>query len=106
VSGSDLCLSLVGIMPATAFTQTKISPGCGASVSESGSGAWSASMSSPRITYAPRGDTSAKVEASILANIYALALQKHKDKDEATRPGSPEDGTKIKEDSANEDRST
>ena len=48
-------------------------------------------MSSSRITYAPRGDTSAKLEASILANIYALALQKHKEKNEATRPGSPED---------------
>ena len=37
---------------------------------------WSAVMSSSRITYAPRGDTSAKLEAFILANIYALALQK------------------------------
>jgi hypothetical protein len=45
----------------------------------------------PRITYVPHGDTSVKVEASILANIYALALQKHKDKKEATRPGSPDD---------------
>ena len=52
---------------------------------------WSAVMSSSQITYAPRGDTSAKLEASILANIYALALQKNKDKNEATRPGSPED---------------
>jgi hypothetical protein len=55
------------------------------------SGVWSAVMSSSRITYAPRGDTSAKLEATILANIYALALQKYKDKNEATRPGSPED---------------
>ena len=45
----------------------------------------------PHITYAARGDTLVKEEASILANIYALALQKHKDKNEATRPGSPED---------------
>jgi hypothetical protein len=52
---------------------------------------WSAVMSSSRITYAPRGDTSAKLEAFILANIYALALQKHKEKNEASRPGSPED---------------
>jgi hypothetical protein len=48
-------------------------------------------MSSPRITYASRGDTSAKPEATILANIYAFALQKHKVKNEAARPGSPED---------------
>ena len=51
-------------------------------------------MSSSRITYAPRGDASVKVEASILANIYALALQKHKAKNEATRPGSPDDAMK------------
>ena len=48
-------------------------------------------MSKPRITYAPRGNTSAKLEASILAKIYALALQKPKGKNEATCPGSPED---------------
>lgn len=63
-------------------------------------------QSLPRIVYSPRDDTSAKVEASILANIYALALQKYRVKQEATRPGSPDDGTVIKEDSANGHRST
>ena len=48
-------------------------------------------MGNPRIAYAQYGDTSAKLEASILANIYALALLKYKDKNEATSPGSPED---------------
>jgi hypothetical protein len=57
-------------------------------------------MSSQRITYVPRGDTSVKVQASILANIYALALQKHKDKNEATRPGSPDDAKGSKNDRA------
>jgi hypothetical protein len=63
------------------------------------------SQSLPRIAYAPRDDTSAKVEASILASIYAFALQRRRDKHEATHPGSPDDGTKIKEDSANEHHS-
>jgi hypothetical protein len=51
-------------------------------------------QSLPRIAYAPRDDTSAQVEASILANIYALALQKDSVKQEATRPGSPDDAMK------------
>jgi hypothetical protein len=38
----------------------------------------------------------------VLANIYKFVLACH-EKKEATWPGSPDDGTKIKEDSASAD---
>jgi hypothetical protein len=60
----------------------------------------------PRIVYRLRELVAPEVELSTLANIYALALQKHIAKHEATRPGSPDDGTEVKEDSAHEHRST
>jgi hypothetical protein len=62
------------------------------------------------VVYRPKEYATSEVELSVelstLANIYALALQKYRYKHEATHPGSPDDGTKIKEDSANEHRST
>ena len=62
-------------------------------------------MSSARITYSQGPDASAAAEVSVLASIYKLAISSHARK-EATRPGSPDDGTEVKEDSANEHRST
>lgn len=46
-------------------------------------------MSNERISYTQRPDTAPGAELSVLANIYALALQKHRDRHEATHPGSP-----------------
>ena len=62
-------------------------------------------MSSARIAYSQRPGATAEAEVSVLASIYMLAISSHARK-EATRPGSPDDGTKVKEDSANEHRST
>jgi hypothetical protein len=62
-------------------------------------------MSGPTINYAPRSDATPEAQISVLCAIYKLCLESHARK-EATRPGSPEDGTKIKEDSADEHRST
>jgi hypothetical protein len=62
-------------------------------------------MSSTRIAYSQRPDVTPETEVSVLAAIYKLAINSHARK-EATRPGSPDDGTKVKEDSANEHRST
>ena len=62
-------------------------------------------MSNARITYSQHHDIRAEAEAGVLAWIYKLAISSHARK-EATRPGSPDDGTEFKEDSANEHRST
>jgi hypothetical protein len=59
----------------------------------------------PRTTYASHGDALPEAEVATLAHIYKFVLDCHAKK-EATRPGSPEDGTKVKEDSAYEHRST
>ena len=58
-------------------------------------------MDKPAVTYAPRPDTTPEAELSALAAVYKLCLESRARK-EATRPGSPDDGTRIKEDSANE----
>jgi hypothetical protein len=62
-------------------------------------------MSGSVVTYAARPDVTPDVEVSALANVYKFVLE-CRTKKEATRPGSPDDGTKSKEDSANEHRST
>jgi hypothetical protein len=62
-------------------------------------------QSLPGIAYAQRPDALPDAELSTLAAIYRFVLDCHAKK-EATRPGSPDDGTKVKEDSANEHRST
>jgi hypothetical protein len=54
------------------------------------------------IVYMARPSVTAEAELSALVNVYKFVLAKK----EATRPGSPDDGTKVKEDSANEHRST
>jgi hypothetical protein len=51
-------------------------------------------MPNPTVSYTPHGGISAKLEASILASIYALALQKSKDEKEAADPGSLDDARK------------
>ena len=58
-------------------------------------------MSSAPVTYSQRPDTTPQTELSALANIYKYVLDCHSKK-EATHPGSPDDGTEFKEDSANE----
>ncbi len=58
-------------------------------------------MTNPAITYAPRPDTTPETELSSLANVYKFVLDCHA-KEEDTRPGAPNDGTKSKENSANE----
>jgi len=56
------------------------------------------------IKYTSLFDTTPQTELSTLANVYRFVLDCHVKK-EATRPGSPDDGTEIKEDSTNEHRS-
>lgn len=58
-------------------------------------------MSSSRIIYAPRPDTTPETEISALGNVYRFILDCHAKKED-TRPGAPNDGTKSKENSANE----
>jgi hypothetical protein len=57
------------------------------------------------IRYAQRPETTPEAELSALANVYKFVLDRRARK-EATHPGSPDDGTKVKEDSADEHRST
>jgi hypothetical protein len=64
-----------------------------------------AGMSSTRISYAPRPDATPESEVSALANVYKLVLD-CRAKKEAAPESRPEDGTKVKEDSAYEHRST
>jgi hypothetical protein len=51
--------------------------------------------------YSQRTDTTPDAELGVLAAVFRLALDSHA-KNEATRPGGLDDGTKSKEDSANE----
>ena len=56
-------------------------------------------MGSARVAYAQNLDnTTPEAEVSALANIYRFALDCHA-KNEATRPGSPDDAKEIKNDS-------
>ena len=63
-------------------------------------------MSSARIVYSQRSDTAPETEASVLANVYRLALDSAKKRGRLPDECGPDDGTKTKEDSANEHRST
>ena len=65
----------------------------------------SASRNGPPISYAPRPDATPEAEVSALAAVYRIVLSA-KQKDRLLDKGGPDDGTKIKEDSAHEDRST
>ncbi len=53
----------------------------------------------PRITYAQRPEAPPEDEGMILADIYQYILN-CRAKKEAASPGGPDDGTRIKEDSA------
>jgi len=59
------------------------------------------SRSLPSINYAQRPDATPEAELTALTAIYALCISSLARK-EATHPGSPDDGTEFKEDSANE----
>jgi hypothetical protein len=55
------------------------------------------SLTSSRVTYTPRPDTAPEVELSALAAVYRIVLAA---KQEATRPGSPNDAKGSKHDRA------
>jgi hypothetical protein len=56
-------------------------------------------MDRVRSTYFPLPDITPEAELTTLANIYKFVLDCHAKK-EAARPGDPDDGTKVKGDSA------
>ena len=56
-------------------------------------------MSSPRITYTLRNDTSAEVEAAALSSVYRFVLDCHTQK-EAAPESRPEDAERNRSDSA------
>jgi hypothetical protein len=62
-------------------------------------------MHSPRKATTSRPSATSEHAREARARAWAYAFDCYRKK-EATRPGSPDDGTKIKEDSANEHRST
>ena len=56
-------------------------------------------VDSPSITYARHPDATPEGETTALANVYAFILDCHAKK-KGTGPGAPDDGTKVKEVSA------
>ena len=62
-------------------------------------------MSEPCIVYTQRSDVAPEAETSALAAVYRFIID-CRTKVEAAPESRPDDGTKIKEDSANEYRST
>jgi hypothetical protein len=60
---------------------------------------WNPRVSSPHVTYAAHRDANAEGELYTLANIYKFVLACH-EKQEATRPGSPDDAKGSKNDRA------
>ena len=61
-------------------------------------------MSEPAVSYKPRSDTTPESELATLAAVYRFIINCHARK-EATPTSRPDDGTKVKEDSANEHHS-
>jgi hypothetical protein len=53
----------------------------------------------PQVTYTTRPDATTGCEVAALAVVYGYIFDCHAKK-KAARPGSPDDGTKFKEDSA------
>jgi len=51
-------------------------------------------MSSFRVAYIPRPNTTQEAELSALASVYTFILQKHQERQRATRPGGPDDAKK------------
>jgi hypothetical protein len=60
----------------------------------------------PRIYYRARDDATPDTELSTLAACYRMILDSAKKRGRLLDKGGPDDGTKVKEDSANEHRST
>jgi hypothetical protein len=56
-------------------------------------------VSEPVVSYEPRPDTTPESELSTLAGVYKFVLDCHAKKEAAAR-SRPDDGTKVKEDSA------
>jgi hypothetical protein len=50
-------------------------------------------MDKPAISYVPRGDATPEAELNTLAGIYALALQRHREKHEDVPDRRPDDAT-------------
>jgi hypothetical protein len=46
-------------------------------------------VSKPAISYASRLDTTPEAELGALTSVYAFILQKHQERQRATRPGGP-----------------
>ena len=61
---------------------------------------------SSSIFYVPCADVTPEAEISVLANIYRYAIDSTKKRGRLPDKSGPDDGTKSKEDSANEHRST
>ena len=63
-------------------------------------------MSKPAISYAPRLDTTPEAELGALTSVYAFILQKHQERQRATRPGGSDAAKEIKNDSRHSNRNT
>ena len=64
-------------------------------------------MAKPSISYTPRPDSTPASEISALVAVYRLCLRSHASKrGRLLDKSGPNDGTKVKEDSANENCST
>jgi len=61
-------------------------------------------MSNPRITYVQRGGTTPRAELDALSACLGF-ISDCRAREEAAPDNRPDDGTKVKEDSANEHRS-
>ncbi len=59
-------------------------------------------MDSLRVQYVPREDATPEGELSVLVQIYKICLESPANKKAAPRQSRPDDGTKSKEDSADE----
>jgi hypothetical protein len=57
-------------------------------------------MSNARIRYTPHPETNPQAELDALAAVYSLCLRKHQERKKGAHPGAPNDGTKVKEYSA------
>jgi hypothetical protein len=53
-------------------------------------------MAGVRVTYELRPDATPESELNALSACYAFILQRHQEKQKATRPGGPDDAKEIK----------
>jgi hypothetical protein len=63
-------------------------------------------MNEAPITYVTRPDATPEAELGALRSVYAFILQKHRERQKATLPGSPDDAKEIKNDSRHCHRNT